>query len=119
MLLRLRMLLVGLNVQVAFRGLHRGMPQIVPHHQQRRPRVELVCRSQCVVAALSSRAWSGAAQALAVDTNSAVTIWCAALLVSDCTFPYRSIRSGSGQAMRLLEKRYARSEPSGTVYQWT
>lgn len=115
----LRLLLVGLHVQEAFRGLHRGMPQVVPHHQQRRPRVELVCRSQCVVAARSSRAWSGAAQALAADANSAVTIWCAALLVSDCTFPYRSIRSGSGQALRLVEQRYARNEPSGMVYQWT
>ena len=115
----LRLLLVGLHVQVAFRGLHRGMPQVAPRHQQRHSRVELVRRSQCVVAARSSRAWSGSAQAWAADANSAVAIWCAALLVSDGTFPYKSIRSGSGQALRLVEKRYARSESSGAVYQWT
>ena len=43
-LLRLRMLPVGLDVQVSFRGLHRRMPQVVAHHQEWHPCIQLVRR---------------------------------------------------------------------------
>ena len=44
MLLRLRMLPVRLHVQIPLGRLHRSMPQVVAHHQQRHPRVQLVRR---------------------------------------------------------------------------
>ena len=44
MLLRLRMLAVRLHVQVALGRLHRGMPQVVTHHQERYPSIELMRR---------------------------------------------------------------------------
>ena len=44
MLLCLRMLAVGLHVQIALRCLYRRMPQVVAHHQERHSRIELVRR---------------------------------------------------------------------------
>ena len=44
MLLRLRMLPVGLHVQVALGRLHRSMPQVVAHHQEWHPCIQLVRR---------------------------------------------------------------------------
>ena len=38
------MLPVGLDVQVSFRGLHRSMPQVVAHHQEWHPCIQLVRR---------------------------------------------------------------------------
>ncbi len=43
-LLRLRMLAIRLHVQVALRRLHRRMPQVIAHHQERYPRIELMRR---------------------------------------------------------------------------
>ena len=47
MLLRLRMLAVRLHMQIALCCLHRRMPQVIAHHQERYPRIKLV-RRRCM-----------------------------------------------------------------------
>ena len=44
MLLRLRMLAIRLHMQIALRRLHRRMPQVIAHHQERYPSIELMRR---------------------------------------------------------------------------
>ena len=43
-LLRLRMLAIRLHMQISLGRLHRGMPQVVAHHQEGDARVQLVRR---------------------------------------------------------------------------